>query len=109
MRLYINEHHPIHLPYLPGESNLDVVDRSLLAREQTIQLLKYNLMKAQNRMKQMADQHRTERVFQVDNWVYLKIQPYSQTTVETRINQKLAPKYYGPHHILAKVEQLPTP
>lgn len=65
---------PIHLPYLPGESNLEAVDRSLLAREQTIKLLKHHMARAQNKMKQLADGKRTERQFKIGDWVYLKIQ-----------------------------------
>lgn len=34
---------PLHLPYLAGESKVDVVDRSLMAREETIHMLKFNL------------------------------------------------------------------
>lgn len=82
---------------------MDVVDRSLVAREETIQLLKYNLSKARNRMKQQADKHRTERDFQVGKWVYLKLQPYRQTSIDERPNQKLATRYSGPFLILAKV------
>lgn len=45
-----------------------------------IAVLKHNLHKAQNRMKQMADQRRSERSFDVGDWVYLKLQPYRQST-----------------------------
>jgi len=34
---------PIHLPYLPGESSIVAVDRSLQRREQILKLLKFHL------------------------------------------------------------------
>ena len=29
-------------------------------------------------MKQKADQHRSERIFDVGDWVFLRLQPYKQ-------------------------------
>lgn len=45
-------------------------------RQAMIQLLHENLAQAQNRMKQHADLNRTERSFDVGDWVYIKLQPY---------------------------------
>lgn len=67
---------PIHMPYILGSSLLDAVDKSLHMREQTISILKQNLCKAQNRMKQAADTKRSDRQFEVGDWVYLKLHPY---------------------------------
>ncbi|KAF3673124.1 hypothetical protein FXO37_07148 [Capsicum annuum] len=64
---------PIYLPYLAGESGSDM---SLIAREAVIQLLKFHILRAQQRMKDTADKHRSDRSFEVGDWVYLKIQPY---------------------------------
>nr|GFC91760.1 retrotransposable element Tf2 [Tanacetum cinerariifolium] len=97
---------PLHLPYLHGESKVEALDRSLQAREETIKHLKENLHKAQNRMKQFADKHRSERSYKVGEWVYLKLQPYRQSSVEFRNNQKLAAKFYGPFSITAKIGQV---
>lgn len=94
---------PIHLPYLTGESKVEVVDRSLLAREHAIQLMKHHLQRAQNRMKQIADSHRTERTFKEGDWVYMKLQPYRQTSVASNPNQKLVARYYGPYMITDKI------
>ena len=66
-------------------------------------LLKENLLQAQNRMKQIADKERTDRNFEVGDWVYLKLQPYRQTSVALRKNMKLSTKYYGPYQIEQKV------
>jgi hypothetical protein len=40
------------------------------------QVIKDNLLKAQARIKQQADRHRSEREFSVGDMVYLKLQPY---------------------------------
>lgn len=64
---------PLHLPYLPGESNVAAVDRSMTARETAIQLLKHHLSRAQNRMKQITDKRRSDRQFREGEYVYLKL------------------------------------
>lgn len=81
---------PIHLPYLLGESKVAVVARSLQKRKNMLLLLNFHLMRAQHRMKQMADQHFTERDFDIGDFVYVKLQPYRQQSVVLRRNQKLA-------------------
>lgn len=54
-------------------------------------------------MKQIADQHRLERVFEVGDWVYLKIQPFRQVSVAFHRNAKLALKYFGPYKVIKRV------
>ncbi|KAG8485932.1 hypothetical protein CXB51_019279 [Gossypium anomalum] len=69
---------PLHMPYLVGAFSVAVVDRSLQAREAARKLLQFYLKKAQTRMKQFADKHRSEKSFQVGDLVYLRLQPYRQ-------------------------------
>nr|GEW53598.1 hypothetical protein [Tanacetum cinerariifolium] len=54
---------PAHVTYTIGDSVNESVDRSLVAREAVIQLLKFYLLRAQDKMKEMADRKGTERVF----------------------------------------------
>lgn len=93
----------LHVPYQAGEAVSEMVDRSLAAREAMVQLLKFHILRAQQRMKDLADKHRSDRSFEVGDWVYLKLQPYRQVSVATRPFNKLAAKYYGPYPIDAKV------
>lgn len=95
---------PIHLPYLPGESSSAVVDRSMQKREEIINMLKFHLLRAQNRMKQSADSHRSHREFKVGDYVYLKLQPYRQHSLKARhIPHKLSQRFYGPFRVLERV------
>nr|GEU51059.1 protein NYNRIN-like [Tanacetum cinerariifolium] len=87
-----------------GESMVDIVDRSLLLREQVIDMLKFHLKGAQDKMKNQADKHRTDRSYEVRDWVYLKLQPYRK--VRQNPYHKLSPKYYGPFLVCAKVGQV---
>lgn len=66
-------------------------------------LIHHHLVRAQQRMKSQADSKRTDRVFAVGDWVFMKLQPYVQQSVMTRANQKLAFKFYGPFQILQRV------
>jgi hypothetical protein len=92
---------PIHIPYLPKDSNVEAVDQQLTLREDMLRTIKANLQLAQHRMVQLANKRRSERIFRVGDWVYLKLQPYRQQTVSRRTSHKLAAKYYGPYQITA--------
>jgi hypothetical protein len=54
---------PSVLSYLPGVLKVQVVDQTLTVREAILRTLKENLVMAQNRMNQQADQGRSERQF----------------------------------------------
>nr|GEV90182.1 hypothetical protein [Tanacetum cinerariifolium] len=63
---------PIHLPNVPGDSMVEVVDRSLHAREKVIQMLQFHLKRAQDRMVNMANKSRSERVFEIGDWAVVE-------------------------------------
>jgi len=75
----------------------------LKERDLLSQLIKQQLLRVQQRMKSQADKGRSEREFSVGDMVYLKLQPYIQTFVASRTNQKLAFHFFGPFKILQKV------
>ncbi|GMI86886.1 hypothetical protein HRI_002357900 [Hibiscus trionum] len=66
-------------------------------------MLKFHLKRAQDWMKQQANKRRSEGEFQVGEWVFLKLQPYRQQTVQQRRCQKLSAKWFGPFKILDQV------
>ncbi|XP_026378674.1 uncharacterized protein LOC113273121 [Papaver somniferum] len=94
---------PIILSYLPGSTPVHDVDINLQARDHTLKLLKSHLKEAQTRMKKYADSHRTERSFQDNDWVYLRLQPYRKTTVASQYFSKLSPRFYDPFRVLEKI------
>lgn len=94
---------PLHLPYVTGASPVASVNRTLQQREVMRQALKFHLTRAQDRMKQMADKKQTEREFKVGDLVYLKLQPYRQHSLRRFRNQKLAPRYFRPFPMEARV------
>jgi hypothetical protein len=55
-------------------------------QQQVRQILKDNLTMAQNHMKQQADQHCSERSFEVGDWVVLRLQPYKQMSLKQAKN-----------------------
>lgn len=57
-------------------------------------------------MKQQADLHRTEREFEVAEWVFVRLQPYKQLSLKQQGKNKLAPKFYGPYQICRKINQV---
>ncbi|XP_027067557.1 uncharacterized protein [Coffea arabica] len=82
------------------------VEDHLKDRQKLDELLKRNLQEAQDRMKLYADQKRSARTFSVGDWVYLKLQPHRQTTVELRGNTKLSAKYFGPYQVIQKIRKI---
>ena len=94
---------PRLLDYIPETTQVAVVDSVLQSRQQIMSLLKQNLVDAQARMKQQSDLHKTEREFQVGDWVYLRIKPYKQQSVAYRASHKLSLRFFGPFKIIQRV------
>lgn len=94
---------PRVLDYLPGSSQVAAVDISLTDRTALLSRLKENIRRAQLRIKQATDRHRLDRQFKIDDWVFLKLQPYRQTSVHRRAGFKLAKRFYGPFKILERI------
>lgn len=89
-----------HLRCLAPTRNIGpAAEDAVMRRLQWMQLLKDSLSKAQERMKFYADKKRSEREFKVNVLVYLKLQPYRQTSVALRKLLKWISKYYEPYRV----------
>ena len=47
-----------------------------------------------------------ERQFEVGDLVYLRLQPYRQSTLKQKGAEKLKPCFYGPYRVIGKVGQV---
>jgi Chromo (CHRromatin Organisation MOdifier) domain len=80
---------------------------TMAERQETAKILKEQLRRAHDRMKKYADSRRSERKFHTGDWVYLKLQPYRQVTVQGHASfHKLKPKYYGPFEIIERMGEV---
>lgn len=57
-------------------------------------------------MKVYVNKNCTEREFQEDDWVYLRLQPYWQKSVAMQKNLNLSPQFFGPFKILPHGERV---
>nr|GMD91953.1 peroxidase 64 [Ipomoea batatas] len=89
-------------PYLPGEFKVEAVAEEHNDRNEMLRQLRYHLENAQNKMAKAANTKRRELQFSEGDKVLLKLRPHRQSTIHHRINQKLAPRFYGPFTILQK-------
>lgn len=91
---------PTLVPYTSGKSKIDSLDTLLKEKSEILKMLKASLTRAKNRMLQQENLHRQDKSFDVDQWVYLKLQPYYQHSVHHHTSHKLGKRYYGPFRIL---------
>ena len=75
----------------------------LSQREEVFALLRKKLLKAQERIKNIADGHRRDHNFNIGDWVLVKLRLYRQTTVAGSTHSKLAKRFYGPFRIVEKL------
>lgn len=73
---------PIHIPYIMGTTLNQEVQKELVDREAILQLLRFHLHRAQHRMVQLANKSKSERNFKIGDWVFVKLQPYKQHSMD---------------------------
>ncbi|WOG96248.1 hypothetical protein DCAR_0415582 [Daucus carota subsp. sativus] len=86
-----------------GQTPVHSLDEMLLERDAILADLQFHLLQSQQRMKAAADTHRRDEVFEVGDQVFLKLQPYRQSSLARRPFEKLASRFYGPFLVLEKV------
>ncbi|KAB2635839.1 hypothetical protein D8674_026373 [Pyrus ussuriensis x Pyrus communis] len=95
---------PPHIvSYELGSAKMESVEQGLMARDKMLTMLKTNLIITQNRIKVQANKNRSEKTFEVGDWVYLKLILYQLQSLATHAYHKLHPKFYGPFKVLKKV------
>ena len=60
---------------------------------------------AQNTMKQQANKHRSERHIKEGDWVFFRLQPYKQSTLEQKKNRKLSLIFIGPPRYFTRLKK----
>jgi hypothetical protein len=64
--------------------------------------LKDNLQTTQNKQKLYADRHRVEHTFKVGDLVFLRLQPYRQSSLKKSGEEKIKPHFYGPYKVVQR-------
>jgi hypothetical protein len=75
----------------------------LVGRAQMQELVQQHLLHTQDQMKHQANKGCSERVFSVGDMVFLKLQPYVQSSLMHRANHKMSFRFFGPYKILEKI------
>nr|GEY22863.1 retrotransposable element Tf2 [Tanacetum cinerariifolium] len=94
---------PLHIPYVNGETMVETVNITMREREESLQMVKFHLKRAQDKMVSQANKHRIDIIFEVGMWVYLKFQPHRKETLRKENQYKLSSKNYGLFMILKRI------
>lgn len=89
--------------YTVNTADLVDLQQQLIERDKILLELKENLRRAQQVMKVNADKKRSNVSLEIGDQVLVKLQPYRQSSVALRKNNKLGMRYFGPFTVIAKI------
>ncbi|GKE32783.1 hypothetical protein Tco_1452105 [Tanacetum coccineum] len=94
---------PRVLTYVLGTSKVQAVKEFLIVQDKLLYDLRSNLLVARHQIKSKAGSKRHEVEFSVGDMVYLKLQPYRQSTVAVRLLAKVGPNFFGQYIIIERM------
>jgi hypothetical protein len=89
-----------------GESRAPKDKDWITESREILKFLKENLQTSQNRQKMSADKQRIERKFEVGDLVFLRLQPYKQSSLNKSGAEMLKPGFYGLYRIMHRVGEV---
>ena len=96
-------HPPTVVDFLHVPHEGTTISTSLAAHIVILHELREHLRRTRQRMCDQANRHRTDRSFEPGDWVWVRLQPYRQRSLEPRKHQKLGPCFSGPYKILRRI------
>ncbi|KAJ4788910.1 polyprotein [Rhynchospora pubera] len=94
---------PPLLPYTAGKASVQAVDQQLQQRDEFLREIHNRLLETQQRMKLQYDKLHRNLEFQLDEWVWVRMQRRQATAITPAKLTKLSPKFYGPYQIKEKL------
>ena len=92
----------INLEAWRTESNVPSADEFIQERCRVLEAATKAMRFAQSRYKEQEDKHRREVVFEIGEYVWLRLRPEQY---HSKISRKLAPRYAGPYRILHRAHK----
>ena len=89
-----------------GDSRAPKAKDWIQESQDILKALKDNLRTTQNQQKIYVDRCKIERSFEVGDLVYLRLQPYRQTSLKQKGAKKLEPRFYGPYKVSRRVGEV---
>ncbi|GJV55997.1 retrotransposon-related protein [Tanacetum coccineum] len=87
------------LPYVMMERKNVELEQLLISRDDILKLHCFKLTKVHDCMRNQANSKHREVTFQVEDYAFLKIQPYRQKSLSKRCYEKLSPRFFGPYRV----------
>jgi hypothetical protein len=86
-----------------GDNRALMVQDWVQQSQDILQELKDHLQRAQNQQNVQEDKHRVEHTFEVDDLVYLRLQPYWWASIKRCRVEKLQPHFFGSYRINRRI------
>lgn len=97
---------PYFIDRIFGDSKAPLAKDWIQESQEILRALKENIQVAQNLLKMYADQHRTERNFELADLVFLRFHPYRYSMFKKNGAEKLKSRFYGPYKILRRLDEV---